>query len=289
MSVLKSYTQGLAEAGRRSKMIALLWLLNFALAAPAYLVFSAATRGTLGESLAAGELLKKTDMNIAFEFITSSGTVLGQIFTVVLILLAFQALASIFVFGGILGVLDHGARGRRFGQVFFGGGGRLYGRFFRLSVYSLALWVPAILVFTIVSALLGLTTKDPAHEQLALFSTIIRALVLAFCFFFIKMVLDYARIKIAATDTRKVFRALVGATRFVFARPAKTLALYYLLGLTALATFGLYMGVQSAFAKTSALAVLLGFLIFQVFVLTRAWIHVAFLAAQKSFFESAGS
>jgi hypothetical protein len=289
MSIMKSYSQGLAEATRRPKMIALLWVLNFAFAAIAYLVFSAAFRGTLGESLAAGALLKKTDMNVIFEFLTSSGIVLGEIVTVVLILLVLHVLTSIFVFGGILGVLDREARGRRFGQVFFGGGGKLYGRFFRLTIYSLVLWVPAILAFMIVSALLGLATKDPTHEQLALITTIVKALILAFIFFFIKMVLDYARIKIALTDTREVFRSLVGATRFVFARAAKTLALYYMLGLTALATFAIYLALQSAFAKTSVLAVLLGFLVVQAFIVSRAWIWIAYLAAQKSFFEFAGS
>jgi hypothetical protein len=287
MGVFKSYSQGITEATRLPKMIAVLWLMNLVFASMAFLVFNAAFRGTLGDSLAAADLLKKTDMNVIFEFLSSSGIVLGEIGTVVLILLAFHVLASVFAFGGILSILDPAARGQRFGQAFFGGGGKFYGRFFRLTIYSLVLWVPAILVFMIVSALLGLATKDPTHEQLAFVLTVLKLAFLVFLIFLVKMILDYARIKIAATDSREVFRSLVGAARFVLIRPVKTLVLYYLLGLTGWAALAAYLALQSTFSKTSAVALVTGFLIAQVFIASRAWLKIAYQSAEKDLWQSA--
>lgn len=286
MSIIKSYVHGIAGATRRPKMVALLWLMNLVFALPAFFIFRAAFGGALDSSLVAESLLKKTDMNVIFEFLTSSGIVLGQVITAVLVLIVFHVLAYIFAFGGILNVLLTEAGGQRFGQVFFGGGGRFYGRFFRLVVYSVTLWVPAIIVFAAVNALLRRVTADPAREGLTMAMGILRVLVFLFLAFFVEMILDYARIKIAVADSRQVFRALVGASRFVFSRPLKTIFLYYLLGLTGWAAFGIYLMLQSTFPKTSVVAVVLGFLITQVFIASRAWLRIAYQASQKNFLES---
>jgi hypothetical protein len=117
-------------------------------------------------------------------------------------------------------------------------------------------------------------------------ANIARIVFFLFLVFFVEMILDYARIKIALADSRQVFRSLVGAARFVFSRPIKTTILYYLLGLTGWAAFGVYYALHFAFSETSAVTVALAFLITQAFIASRAWLRVAFLAAQKSFLES---
>ena len=65
----------------------------------------------------------------------------------------------------------------------------------------------------------------------------------------------------------------------------KTILLYYMLGLTGWAAFGAYFALHSTVSETSAIAVFLVFLITQVFIVSRAWLRVAFLAAQKNFLE----
>jgi hypothetical protein len=287
MSVIKSYVHGLAAATRRPKLVALLWLMNVVFALPAFFIFRGAFKGVLGNSLAADGLLKKIDMNVIFEFLTSSGVVVGQVVTAVLVLVVLHVLAYIFAFGGILNVLAPEARGQHLAPAFFGGGGRYYGRYFRLVVYSIALWVPVLVLFMAVNAFLRMAVKDSVNEQLMMATNILRVLVFLFLVYFVEMILDYARIKIALTDSRQVFRSLVGASRFVFSRPLKTIFLYYLLGLTGWAAFGVYFALQSALRETAAVAVCLGFLITQAFIASRAWLRIVYLAAQKNFLESA--
>ncbi len=286
MNIIKSYVHGIAGASRRPRLVALLWLMNFVFALPAFFAVRSALGGALGKSDAAGVLLKATDMNTIFEFLTSSGVVVGQVISLILVLIVLHVLAYIFAFGGILNALAPQARGQNLGQVFFGGGGRFYGRFFRLVIYSVVLWVPVLIVFLAMNGLLRAATADPAQEQLGMAAMVVRVVVFLFLAFFVEMILDYARIKIALTDSRQVFRSLIGAARFVFSRPLKTVVLYYLLGLTGWAAMAVYLGLQSTFSKTTAAAVILGFLITQVFVAGRAWLRVAFQAAQKDFLES---
>ncbi len=286
MSVIKSYIHGLAAATRRPKLVALLWLMNVVFALPAFFIFRSAFNGVLGNSLAADGLLQKIDMDVIFEFLTSSGVVVGQVVTAVLVLVVLHVLAHIFVFGGILNALAPESRGQHLAPVFFGGGGRFYGRYFRLVIYSLGLWVPAFIIFMAANAVLRLATKDSINEQLMMAANIARIALFLFLAFFAEMILDYARIKIALTDSREVFRSLVGATRFVFSRPLKTVILYYLLGLTGWAAIGGYFALHFAFSETTAAAVILAFLITQAFIASRAWLRIAFLAAQKNFLES---
>ena len=60
----------------------------------------------------------------------------------------------------------------------------------------------------------------------------------------------------------------------------KTLALYYLLGLTSLAGSAAYWVVQAAFARTTTAAVLAGFSLAQLHILWRCWVKVAYQAAE---------
>jgi hypothetical protein len=286
MSLINSYIHGLAAAARRPKLVALLWLVNVVFALPAFFLFRGAIAGTMGNSLAADGLLKKTDMNVILEFLASSGGVLGQVVTAVLVLVALHVLAYIFVFGGILNVLAPESRGQHLAPVFFGGGGRFYGRYFRLVIYSLGLWVPVFIIFMAANAVLRLATKDSVNGQLMMAASIARIVLFLFLAFFVEMILDYARIKIALLDSREVLRSLVGATRFVLSKPFKTVLLYYLLGLTGWAAFGAYFALHFAFSETTAAAVILAFLITQAFIVSRAWLRIAFLAAQKNFLET---
>jgi hypothetical protein len=288
MKILNCYAHGIGQATRHPKMTALVWLFNFVMALPILFLFRAAFGGAIGDSLAAADLLKKADMNVIFEFMTSSGIVLGELFTAALLLLVFHVCVSIFVFGGILNVLDPGQSGIRFSQSFFSGGGRFYGRFFRLTLYSLLLVIPAAIVFLIANSIISLATKNPSREQLAFGLNIFRILLALFLAYAVKMILDYARIRIAVEDTRKVLESLVQSIRFVFGRPLKTFGLYYLLGLTGWVILTAYLAIHSAYACQSTAMVIIGFLISQVFLASRAWLKIAYQAAQKNLLESAG-
>ncbi len=286
MSIVKSYRHGIIKATRHPKMTALLWLFNLLPAIPAYFLFRAFFGGTIGPSLAAADLLKKADMNTIFEVLTSSGVALGGLLTAVLLLVVFQALVSIFIFGGILDVVVPGKDGAAFGQSFFGGGARFYGRFFRVDAYSLVLWVPAVIFMVVLNVVLNPLSANPVREQLGFILNVFQVLVAVFLVYVIKMILDYSRILIAAGNTRQVFRSLVEAVRVVVRRPARTLGLYYLLALTGWAAFAFYLGVQAFFRRRTTGTIILGFVIAQVFIASRAWLKIAFQAGQMNLLES---
>ena len=188
--------------------------------------------------------------------------------------------------GGILSVLLRQRTGEGFAATFYSGAGRYFGRFLKLAVYSLVLYIPAGVMFGVLHANLRQIGRDPVREKLELvlfFVRIVIAVLLVSC---IRMVLDYARIAIVQRDSRGVFAELKGALRFVVSRPGRALGLYCLLGVTGIGLFALYLGVRMSFEETSTPLILAGFFWGQFFIVSRGWLRVAFQAGQADLFRS---
>jgi hypothetical protein len=278
MSVIQCYVYGIREATRRPPMVVLLWLANAVFSATAALLFAGAFGGVVGRS--ARDLVGKSDMNAMIEFLTAPGGALEGVLLGVLAAVALFALASIFLQGGILHVLTREGEPERFCQSFFAGGGRFYGRFFRLALASLVLWLPALAVFVAADEFLKALSPDPAREELRLDLFVLRIGLALFLVFFVRMILDYARIRIVTRDERRVFPALVGSVRFVSARLGATLALYYLLGVTGAAAFLVFRLLEGTLSRTSFLEVILGFGLVQLFIGLRGWLKIAYQGAE---------
>ena len=292
MRVLRSYGHGIREATSQPKMISVLWLINFLFATVFfYTVFNFLAR-TIGKSQASESLLQKLDFNFIFELLAHHGGAVQTILCLFLILIFIYLLVSIFLTGGILFTLTNSMRmaaterrEERFAAVFFQGAGKFFGRFFRLFIYSLLLWV----IFIILNVLLNLVcrplTSNGTNEQLMLYLFWARLAIGFFLFFLIKMILDYTRIKIVLEDTRSVFRSLLQTMGFVFQNFGKTLALYYLLIITAIILFLIYWILKSLITPDSLFPILMAFVIGQIFIISRGWSKIALQAAQMEFYS----
>ena len=283
MMITSCYKKGVTEATARPKLMAVLWLFNVSFASILYVIFFRAFNASVGPSLALNDLLKTGDMNIILETLTQTAGPFASAFRAAPIVVLLYFLANVFLQGGILNVLI-APRGRKnFAETFFGGGGRFYGRFLRLLVYSAVVWIPAIILFFAINAALGVL-DNPSREKQMLFFVIIRVALGLFLLHLIKMVLDYARIMIAVRDSRAVFRSLMDAVRFVVRRLGGTLGLYYLLGLTGLVISLAYLGLKSLVGVTTAAGILTVFLVTQVYIAGRSWLRAAFQAGQLEMF-----
>ena len=287
MKVLKSYSKGIREATLRPKMIFILWLINFIFGSVIYFLFSGLLADVLGKSKIAEGLLKKFDFNVLFELLVHNGSTIQTIFSVALILIFLYFLVSIFLYGGILFSLVHPlksgdveSKNPRFAQVFFQGAGKFFGRFFRLSFYSLILWIVFIVINVLLNLVGSVLTASGANEQVAFYLIWIRIAIGLFLVFLIKMILYYTRIKIVTEDSRLVFLSFLKIIRFVFRKFGKTLALYYLLVVTGVILFGIFWALNSMIPSHSLLSIFIVFIIGQLFIASRGWIKVAFQAAQ---------
>jgi hypothetical protein len=280
MRVMRSYGKGLQEALIRLPAVFTLWLFNAAFGSVLYFAAAAALAGPLARSLSGDLLLRAGSVDVLFDFLTGSGQALGGLTTLALILLGLYQLVAPFLYGGVLSELVRPREAQGFAVSFFGGGGKYYGRFLRVSAFSLLLWVPAAFVFYLAGRALDAVGVDSANEKAAFLVLLIRMAVGLFLFFLVKMILDYARIRIAVIEGRSALAAMGWACFFVLRKPAPTLALYYILGITALFGTAVYGWAQSLFGGATTAAMLGGFVLAQVHILWRCWIKVAYQAAE---------
>jgi len=287
MTVMKCYGHGLKAAAVRPKVALFLWLFNLALAGWAGLVLAPPLAAHFGESLALDKLMASFDANALLEFLAARGEAAVGVFQAILLAMGAYVLAWPFFQGGLLSSLATARRrGDKAGAVFFGGGGRFYGRFLRLQAFSLVLWVPAAAALAVFNRLLGLAASDPKAESLR-FIVVLASLGAALLVFnFVRMILDYARIEIVLSDSRRVFTALLRAARFVFGHPGRAFILFYLFALTALPFLLGYAALRLSFPQTAPGAVGAVFGLGQVFIFVRGLVRVAFQAGQMAFFRS---
>jgi len=274
--------KGLRDAASRPKMVFVLWLGNLLAALPLYLLFAGAFGAAVGASGLGRGLAARTDMNLVVEILTTSGPAWRDLARVALGLALIYEIAAIFFSGGILEVLLE-REGKPFGPTFFSGAGR-FGRFFRVSVFSLLLWIPAGALFFVVDGILSAVGSDPNREQLGFDLMLARYALLLALFHFIRMMKDYARIRMAVTDSRGALAALGRAAAFVMRRLGRTLGLYYLLGVASLALLAAFVAADSALSKTTSAAILAGFVLTQLFVAARSGLRIAYLGAQTGFY-----
>ncbi len=280
MSIVRSYGKGLQEATMGGRSVLVLWAVSAAFAAAVYFVAARVLAESLARSLSGDGFLSGGAADAILEVLTGSGPVLSALAGLGLALLAFYQLVTPFLYGGVLSEIVRPREAKSFAASFWMGGGKYYGRFFRLSLASILLWVPAVFLFILAGRGLAAVKADPVRESVQVYLILARIAVGLFLFFLVKMVLDYARIRIAVMESRSALAALGWAALFVLRKPFKTLGLYYLLGLTSLAGSALYGLAQAGFARSTTLAVLAGFGLAQLHILWRCWIKVAYQAGE---------
>jgi hypothetical protein len=96
---------------------------------------------------------------------------------------------------------------------------------------------------------------------------------------------DYAAIRLAVEDSRKSVRAYLGAFRFIWRAPFRTVGLYVVLWGFVLLYLGAYAGVSQLVPQTSLVLIFLLFLVRQVTVLARVWCRLLFYSAQCALYR----
>jgi hypothetical protein len=270
-------------------MVLVLWVFNLLFAAAVYFVGRGYFANALGQS-ALSETLRRFDTALFLEMLIHNGAPLGTLFKVILALAFLYFWVSIFLTGGILHVLLWGGEPagegprRRLAPAFFQGAGRYFGRFFRLAVYSLLLWLGFLISQWILWIVAGPLTAEGTNEKMIYYivwACLAFDLILVF---FIRMILDYARIIIVRTNTGRVWHSLWEAMGFILKRLFGALALYYSLLITGGVIFLVYWGIHSRIATVSAASIWLAFLIGQLFIISRGWLKIAFQSAQLNFY-----
>jgi hypothetical protein len=287
--MLTSVADGLRAAGRQPKLVVLLWawyaLLSLIPALPAYAWLTSA----LNFSPAAATALQRFDFGLFGDLMNYDQSSVFSVITMTMFAAGIVALvSSAFVMGGTLEVLCSEDDRRTFMHRFYRGGGHFFWRFVRLALLAgvcLAVSVP------VVSGVLGAAGVPLAESEwepagyLVGYVTVAVAVIVAALFL---LALDYARIRVAREDSRKMLRAYFGSLGFVLRHLVTT----YGIGLGIIVMLATVMGLYVAYetnspaASTGALILTL-FVLQQVTVAARVYLRVSLIGAEWSYYGRA--
>jgi hypothetical protein len=124
-------------------------------------------------------------------------------------------------------------------------------------------------------------TTDMTSERDAIVLRAALYLVFGAMLVVVNLVADFAKVRAVVEDRRSAISALQSSLRFIRRRPLRTLGLYLLNIVAALAIVLMWM----ASAPSASLEPWLAVLVTQIYLLFRIWAKLAFMASETAFFQ----
>ena len=194
-------------------------------------------------------------------------------------------LVNAFFAAGVLGVTA-GAEPQKGVPEFFAAGARNFPRFFRLLAGSALAY--ALLLGLLGTERVGLDRilARASSDKLAVFLPLAYAASLALILALSRLLVDYARVALVLDPGAGVLASLGAAARFLLRSTRGAVGLYAALVLASLAGLLGFAALDGALQPRGAGALLLGFLLQQVFIFYKIGLRAAFLCAQLEFFRA---
>lgn len=251
-----------------------------------YSMFGYAPFMTHYESYLAGSVVKNIG-NFFFDLIFKWR--LGLEYLSIMILLGFAyVLTSTFLSAGFIGTY---AKSYRLSfQEFLVEGAKYFGKFFRLALLSLIVY---LLLFEIIfdwwTQSISSWTADESSEMVPFVHYMIKNGVAVLVLGFVALCFDYAKIRMVVDDRISALFAAWAGAQFVVKNFFSTTGLYILLSLIGIVFIVLYALVEGAIDQTGYWTIVLVFLLQQIYLLARLCLKATFYAAQTQLYQAQAS
>jgi hypothetical protein len=198
----------------------------------------------------------------------------------------FALLANPLVSGGLIENLmarDGESTLRRFLR----GGGRYFWRYLRLLAYGIVTGGLALSILAASLSPLSDRLSESSWEPGGLVGAMLVAAILFLAGGLVLTALDFARVRIAGSDTRRVLRTWLSSLGFVLRRIVPALSLFLVPTLIFVAVLGLY-GVYLRYVPAhTSLLILLMFLVQQAVMFCRASLRVSLVSSVLEYHQQA--
>jgi hypothetical protein len=285
--ILASLKSGIQKTAANKRMILIFYLGNLILGLIIILPLRAIIDEFVGYRLMGAKLAGRLDMDFLFELLLhnhSFGDVLrGMIFFAP----AVYWLFLLFLSGGAFVIFAHNEKYSS--PIFWGNCGRFFGRFIRLSIWSLPLLAVFFALPLLAKGLLRLFFGSDPYQYITYWGRWLQAGLGFVSFLLFGMVLDYARIHTVLTDERNMRASLWRGFRFAFGKFKHTLGLAALLFVIGGLILAMSTPVANGLAAPSAIIVALMFLIQQFYMILRMGLRLTLYAGQIHLYKTAST
>jgi hypothetical protein len=285
MNILKFYFSGLKAAVGTIKMATLIYALMFLMALIIAIPFHNALSSQIGNTMALHAMLRHFNYTIYSDFMNSSGKFLNGFILSALWMGIFYFLFTVFFTGGILNIINENSQ--KYSIVnFLTGCGKYFFRFFRLAIYLLVTqFLIVLIIFFPLSKILSANYQTTQNEASLFFIFLSGISIFTLIFILILIIGDYTKIILFHNDSRKVVRTFGKSIRLVFSHLFGTYTLYLLILSVFIILFIFYFLVDNVIVMSSALTILVMFLLQQAFIWLRVLIKIWFLSSENFYYK----
>jgi len=283
-----AYLQGWKTTWNNKRLLGIWYVFTFCLALLTAIPFSGFLSKTIGNSLAANELLNEFNYTIISDFLNEYGKGLFPIFNQSIGMLLLFFVGAIFLMGGVLNVFKNQGIHYRAAN-FWEGSAKYFWRLLRLSIYFLLIHTALLLVFVLILFAQAEGFNPFKAQSEMVFINAIRYVGVIYLFFavIVAMIHDYAKIHVIHQEIFLMTRPIVETLGLVF----KNFIPFFFLFLLNLLTLALFVWLYTIISnKIPNETIWLAFLIGQLFVLLRITLKLvnlagAFYLYQQKIFE----
>lgn len=166
-------------------------------------------------------------------------------------------------------------------------GAKHFGRFFRLSLFSLVIYYIFFLwLFDWATNRIPLWTANEPSEMTPFIYYMVKNTLVLLLLSLVTMCFDYAKVRIVVEDRISALFALVAGTRFAFKNFRKTYSLYLLLTIIGALLIVVFVLLKKQLAQETYATILLAFALGQVYLIARMWLKASFYASQTALYQN---
>lgn len=285
MKTFKALAVGIRSTNKSWRMIVLLYVLNFLVAAILAWGFRSVLMRTIGDSMNLERVAKDFDYTVFADFMFKYGARISSLVYQLSWLVIFNLLMSTFLGGGTIALLKD-KEGSFSMRAFFENCGNYFFRFLRLFlVFGAILFLVGFIATAAFGMVYSILTAGAVSEVFPFTLGIMLFLLFLFILMLVTMMADYAKVATVVTDAESMLKISWQGIKFVFRHFLSTVLLQLFLVIILLAAVAIYLIVDSQFAMATPIAVLVVFIIQQISVGFKVWTRVAAYGGELELFD----
>jgi hypothetical protein len=237
----------------------------------------------VGKSTMGNNLISGTDMDFVFEFLIRNQNAITAERGLILIVPIIFWLFGLFLSGGAFSTFIH--RQKYESSYFWGESAKYFGRFFRLFLFSIPIFILFYSLQYLETAVQYLIYGKDPYQYVIYWGGWIKIAIGYVGLLIAYLVFDYARIYIVIFDVRAARKAVWHGFKFAFKHFPKTFSIafiYFVLGISFLLLYNL---ISDSISDRNLFFILTLIIIQQFYMLMRTVIRLALYGGQSFYFK----
>ncbi len=273
---------GKSVAWKYKWLVVLAWLLNLACSLVVVFPLKSMLEQFSDHSLMSLRLINGLDLEYLFEFLHYNPDATSTLFALFVCVGGIYGILNLFVAAGAYGMIVYNEPWSL--SAFVAQAGRVIGRFFRLLLWAIPVYVVFYcLQFIETGVVRVIFGKDP-YQYITFWGTMIRVFLGTLGIMIATMVVDYARIHTLRTDERAMRKSLLHGLRFALLHFLPAFGIAFAIAVPSALLPVAVPAIANALTGGTGTIIIL-FLVQQAAMLLRMYLKVTLYAAQSSFHE----